>query len=203
MPGYCGAPYEGGTMSEPQERHRRSMDYNEDGWRDHVDENLSSLRGDVGRIDARLGSFETTLTRIVDKLESRRFEWGWLIAAAVLLLSATQYLGDLTRNPISTKLDRLEYRLDQASVVSPNSLDFQMGQYEERFKTLQGSVESALHNRVDMDNRVRSEIATIEKELDTVRESLDNGLGHRIDEKTQGIKQDVEWLKEALKEKEE
>lgn len=73
------------------------------------------------------------------------------------------------------------------------------GAFNERFRTLDEKVNSAVVNRSDLANRTRDEVKNLEKELDSVRHELDNGLGRRIHELMAPLERDIAWVQAELR----
>ena len=95
------------------------------------------------------------------------------------------------------------------------------GRFDERFLTLKESLDGSIKNRKDIDAKhvasaaslnqkinevdIRSEqrhqtsMAAIMSLKDDISHQIDNGLGRRIEEKTNGLSTDVEWLKQQIR----
>lgn len=76
------------------------------------------------------------------------------------------------------------------------------GTFEERFRTLDEAIKAAVVNRADKHDQLSLKLDGLSKELDTVRaqasHEINNGMGQRIEEKTNDLRADIEWLKAML-----
>lgn len=68
------------------------------------------------------------------------------------------------------------------------------GIFEERFRTLNEGINSALTNRKDLHDQLTQKANSIEAELNNVRHELNNGIGNRMREIMAPVETDVNWL---------
>lgn len=160
---------------------------------EHIAERVSAVEVDIRHLQESLTSLSREQTQGFEEirraLDSNKQPVTAYAGLGAVILSLVYAFGA----PLHSADVRLQERVDLLDAKA--LVDAQIrGEYKERFETVTEQVRSAIVNRKDQDSKhvaqqedLRRQILALGKDLqrqiNSVEHSLDNGLGRRIDEK--------------------
>jgi predicted nucleic acid-binding Zn-ribbon protein len=155
-----------------------------------LNERLSAVERDVSHLDSQLAALSHEmqdgfigLRRAIDAQRQPLTAFaGW--AAVVLTLVAAVMWPQLEKDSRhELRIDHLEKR-ELADAYS-------RGMAEQKFATLEADIDAAIANRKDKDDAHRQAGQRLSERIDEVQHSLDNGLGRRIKEMQDPLKERI------------
>jgi hypothetical protein len=153
-------------------------------------ERLSAVERDVSHLDAQLSQLSREmqesfagLRRAIELQRQPLTAFAGWAAIVLTLVAAVMW-------PQFEKDNRHELRIDD--LTQRELLDaYSRGASEQKFATLEADIEAAIHNRKDKDAAHKAANDRLSERIDEVQHSLDNGLGRRISEMQNPLKERI------------
>lgn len=146
---------------------------------------------------------QRVLSEKLDQLSDRgKLTWPYIFGVATFLfalIGGGWVVHEQSISPIREFTLRNERRLHvhEHTKAHPPAMEL-LGRYEERFKTLNTALESAISHRKDIDDKHVASVAHLQVQIEELKNSLDDGVGRRVEDKLLGVKENIKDLQRQI-----